>query len=348
MRYSRSFVALAAVALFVTACGSGSPSPSAVTSSTESMTESMLPSEDMHADWPDKIVLGLVPSREADVLVENAKPLADALAAALSDMSGRTITVESFVPQDYTGLVEAMRTGQADIGAFGPFALLQSRDRAGAEIILQSVRFGSSTYHTQWFTTNPDKYCTDTPVADSNGMLGCNGTAEASTGPVGADAIANVAGSTVSFVAEDSTSGYIFPALQLIQAGIDPKTDDDITRIFAGGHDASVLAVYNGDAEVGVSFDDARTIVTGDVPDVGDKVVVFAYSPEIPNDGISVRGDLPDSLKEAITQAFLDYAATDAGKEVLDSIYQITDLVVADQSAFTVVEQAATELGITE
>ena len=179
MRYSRSFVALAAVALFVTACGSGSPSPSAVASTTESMTESVVPSEDMHADWPDNIVLGLVPSREADVLVENAKPLADALAAALSDMSGRTITVESFVPQDYTGLVEAMRTGQADIGAFGPFALVQSRDHAGAEIILQSVRFGALTYHTQWITNEPGQVLHRQPVANRTACC-CNGTLEPS------------------------------------------------------------------------------------------------------------------------------------------------------------------------
>ncbi len=34
-------------------------------------------------------------------------------------------------------------------------------------------------------------------------------------------------------------------------------------------NDASVLAVYNGDAEVGFSFWDARTIVQKDTPDVG-------------------------------------------------------------------------------
>ncbi len=41
----------------------------------------------------------------------NAQPLADYLTTALG------IPVESFVPTDYTGLVVAMGTGQADIGA---------------------------------------------------------------------------------------------------------------------------------------------------------------------------------------------------------------------------------------
>lgn len=297
-------------------------------------------------EWPDRLVLGLVPSREADVLIENAEPLTEYLSRVLSEQAGRTIVVDGFVPQDYTGLVAAMETGQAHIGAFGPFSLLQARDRAGAEIILQSVRFGSATYHTQWFTNQPDKYCEDEPVENEDGMLGCNGTVEASQGPVGEDAIGRIAaGTTVSFVEQSSASGYIFPALQLIQAGIDPEADVD--PIFSGGHDNSVIAVYNGDAEVGVSFDDARGIVASEFPDVGQKVVVFAFSREIPNDGWVVAGDLPDDLKEAIKQALLDYADSEEGKEVLNSIYEIDDLVPADLAAFEVVEQAARELGVT-
>ena len=113
------------------------------------------------ADWPDQLILGLVPSREADVLVESAKPLTDHLSQVLSDEAGRTITVTGFVPQDYTGLVSAMETAQAEIGAFGPFSMLQAVDRAGAVMILQSDRFGSTSYHAQLFTNDPDKYCSD-------------------------------------------------------------------------------------------------------------------------------------------------------------------------------------------
>ncbi|MEO8246868.1 MAG: phosphate/phosphite/phosphonate ABC transporter substrate-binding protein [Chloroflexota bacterium] len=350
MKYSRLIAGLFSVALVAAACqpSGSSASPSASASSEDSGAA---------VEWPDNVVLGLVPSRESNTLVENAKPLTDALATALSEAAGKDVTVEGFVPTDYTALVEAMGTGQADIGAFGPFALLQARDRSGAEIILQSVRNGGATYHTQWFTNNPDKYCSDEPVENERTVsdapvtfLNCNGTDhpadEPATGPAGEDAIGLIdAGTTVSFVEETSASGYIFPALQLIQAGnVDPLSDDDITRLFAGGHDASVLAVLNGDAEVGVSFDDARSIVVGDNPDVATDVVVFAYSPEIPNDGWAVRGDLPTEVKEAITQALLDYAASDEGKTVLDSIYEIDDLVPADQAAFDVVQQAAEQV----
>jgi phosphonate transport system substrate-binding protein len=295
------------------------------------------------------LILGLVPSREADVLVETAQPLAAYLTTALG------IPVESFVPTDYTGLVVAMGTGQAHIGAFGPFALVQAADQSGADIILQSVRNGSPTYHAQWFTGDPATYCaTDvvTQAAQTSGdspvditLAFCNGTDTATAGPLAEDAIAKIApGTTVSFVEQASASGYIFPAVELLNAGLDPTTD--ITPLFANGHDNSVVAVCNGNAPVGVSFDDARTLPTvQEGCDDLSGVTVFAYSQEIPNDGIAVAGDLDVGLKQRIADALLAYAATDEGKATLDAIYEIDDLVPADLASFDVVREAAEKVG---
>ena len=329
MKYLRLTAVLTAIVLFVVACGGGgTASPDETADATESQA----------AEAPDELVIGFVPSREADALVDTIQPVADALEEAIG------IPVEGIVSTDYTALVTAMETGQAQIGAFGPFSLLQARDRAGAEIILQSERFGSATYHTQFMTNNPDKYCEDEPVETEDGWLNCNGTAEADTGPVGLDAVGNIEeGTTVSFVEQASASGYIFPATILAAQGIDYETG--IEPLFAGGHDTSVVAVCEGDAEVGVAFDDARGAAETDC-DVASNVVVFAYGPEIPNDGWAVAGDLPDEMKEQIKQALLDYAGTEEGQATLESIYEITGLVEADQEAFSIVEDAAAELGV--
>jgi phosphonate transport system substrate-binding protein len=333
---------LVAMMIFATACTGGGASPTTAeeTDATESEPAESQPEESAAAEMPEELVLGLVPSREADVLVENAQPLADYLTDELG------IPVESFVPNDYTGLIAAMEAGQADIGAFGPFSLLQAQDVAGAEIILQSARDGSVTYHTQWMTNDPDTYCEDEPEANEDGLLFCNGTLDAEEGPVGEDAIASIEpGTAISFVEQASASGYIFPAVQLLDAGLDPTTD--IEPIFSGGHDNSVIAVCNGDAPIGVSFNDARTILEeGDCENM-DNVVVFALSPEIPNDGVAVRGDLPDELKQQIADALIAYSETEEGKEVLDSVYEIDEFAPADLEAFDIVRQAADELGVT-
>ena len=57
-------------------------------------------------------------------------------------------------------MIIALESGQAQIaGGLGPVQMVQAEDEAGADLILQSERFGSFEYVTQWFTNDPDTYC---------------------------------------------------------------------------------------------------------------------------------------------------------------------------------------------
>jgi phosphonate transport system substrate-binding protein len=316
----RSLIALFAVgALALSACGDDNDSPDG---------------------WPDKLVFTLTPSQEAGGLIDTAEPLAELLEEALG------VEVEALVPSDYAGVIVALQSGQAQIaGGLGPAQMVQAADTADADLILQAVRFGNNQYVTQWFTNNPDEFCNDTPVADEAGWLYCNGVDQASgptDGPIGTEFIPKLEGKTISFVEQGSTSGYLIPSLALLENGVDPV--DDIEALFAGGHDSSVQAVYDGDAEVGVSFNDARGQLTETVPDVGEKVVVWGWSAPIPNDGFAVAGDLPQDLKDAIAQAFIDIAATEDGAVLLDELYEIDGLVPVPEGSYDIIRDLETEL----
>lgn len=325
--------ALAAVALTLAACGGGEPGGNGTGATTTAGTEPL----------PDTVILGLVPSVEVDELTEDI----DQLGALLSEQLG--VEVETFISTDYAALVVGMQTGQADIGMFGPIALVNAVDEAGAVPILQSVRFGSSTYHTQWMTTDTATYCLDEIITETddegNEYAYCNG-AEAAEGPTGEDALALVpADAPISFVDAASASGYYYPATQLGEIlGIDPTTD--LTgAMFAGDHPNSVLTVLRGDAEVGVSFNDARTNLVEENPDIGTEVTVFATSPEIPNDGIAVSGDFSPEAQQQIADAFLAIAETEEGLAVLDAVYSIEGLVPADLEALDAARQVAENFG---
>lgn len=291
---------------------------------------------------PEELVLGLVPSQEIDQLIADGDELAALLSAEL-DMPVSALVTDS----SYSALVVAMQTGQADIGMFGPIALVQSVDQADAVPILQSVRYGASTYVTQWMTNDPDRFCmTDVVIQEDEGVnySFCNGTEATTDGPLGEDAIALIEqDESISFVDESSASGYYYPATQLGELGLDPLALDG--AFFAGGHPNSVLSVYNGDATVGTSFNDARTSLTEEHPDLGEKVVVFGYSPNIPNDGISVRGDLSEELQQRIKDAFLALTESEEGLAALDAVYEIEDLVPADLDALDVARQVEANFG---
>jgi phosphonate transport system substrate-binding protein len=334
----RPIVSLLAGLLLISACAGPGASP------TPGVTAAPTPVPTAAA--PDKLVIGFVPSRDAAALVETIQPIADFLSTELG------IEVEGYVTTDYPSLVTAMETGQAHIGAFNPLGILQAVERAGGEFLLQSERNGSGTYHTQFMTNNPDLYCTDEPVENERTseinpgtFLNCNGTDRGPTdtpeGPVGTDALANIpAGTTVSFVNETSASGFIFPVTVLRTNGIELT---DISPLYAGAHDASAIAVCNGDAEVGVSFDDARSEATTEC-DLNANVVVFAYGAEIPNDGIVVAGDLSADLKQAIKDALLAYAASEEGNTVLRTVYNITAFTEPSLDSLEIVREAADDL----
>jgi len=260
---------------------------------------------------PDRLVLGMVPSREADVIVDSLGPIADLLSAEL------LIPVETFVSTNFVGLVEAIGTGRVDIGLFGPAALVQAMDVHGAEVILASVRRGSTTYRSQ-FNVRCDSGITE---------------------------FEQLRGGTIAFVDPGSTSGYQFPYVTLKnEHGIDPDTE--MTAIFAGSHDASALAVYNGDVDVSVTFggspgSDGRETIEGDFPDVKEVVCILGYSPDIPNDGAVVRPGLDPELVEQITQAMIDIANTEEGKELTQALFNVTEFARIDASAYDIVREVS-------
>jgi phosphonate transport system substrate-binding protein len=295
----------------------------------------------------------------------------DTFAAVLSAALG--IEVEGLVTTDYTGLGVAMGTGQADFGAFGPagYVLAEQAFPGELELVAQSERFGSGTYHGQWFTNDPS-LCTTTPapgafenldpatgerlatgvptllgptetVALQVGYNGDGTRKEGISEGLACEApLSIVVGKTIAFTTETSTSGFIFPTVQLRNAGI---TEDQYESIFAGGHDGAVTAVYNGDADIGVSFDDARSTIADENPDVGEKVIVFTITPDISNDVIAVRSALPDSLKEAFFNAINDYIATEEGEAVMDQLYSWTAITRPDPTSMQAIADAIDKLG---
>ncbi|WP_263119617.1 phosphate/phosphite/phosphonate ABC transporter substrate-binding protein [Cellulomonas sp. RIT-PI-Y] len=319
--------ALSAAALFATA---------ALALSACSGSADASSSEDAGSEDPTSLTLALVPSQDQDGLVDTAKPLTDFLTEELG------IEVDGVVSKDYQAAVEAMGAGQAQIGFLPSLQLWQAHDMYDASVVLQTERNGNISYPAQFMTNNPDKYCDDEPV-ERDGMLFCNG-ADAMAGPAGLDSIAQVEGAKVAVLGPASPAGYIYPILALQEAGLD--TDTDIQQVPVTANDASVLAVYNGDAEVGFSFWDARTIVASDTPDVGQKVVVFALTEEIPNDGVALTDDLSPELQDRITEALQSYSESEEGSAVLESIYSITKLAPADPDSLDVVARAAEKLGL--
>lgn len=274
--------------------------------------------------WPTQLVLGLVPALEAQALVDNLQPLTEHLEATLG------MPVRSFVPQDYTGLVEALGAGRADIAMLPPFAAMLGNRRYDIETILISERKGEVGYRAQWFTH--DASVCNTPVVFESRQCEARVPGRQTTTVQFAYCegdLESMRGQSIAFVDPNSTSGFLFPAMQLRRLGIDHERD--VSSLFVRGHDAAALAVYAQDARFGVSYDDVREMICNQYPDIGERVIVFNYTDMLPNDGVQVRPGLPADLVAAIQSAFLDLAASQAhlpdDEKVLWVLYEIDGFV---------------------
>ncbi len=292
---------------------------------------------------PTRLVIGVVPAESVDRLVADAGRLAELLSAELD------IPVEPRVTDNYPALVVAMQSGQTDVGLLGPVTLVEAMDDAGVVPILQSVRAGGPTYHRQWMTNDPATYCTtpvvEVPNAEGEAFTYCNGTDTARTGPVGEQGLRTlVEGAPVMFVDAASAPGYHYPVTQIQQVtGIDPRTGIDAQ--FVGSDPEAVLAVARGDVPVGVSSADARDDVVEEDPEIGVQVTVFAWSPEIPHDGVAARGDLPEEFRTRVAEAMTAVIATPAGAAAFEAVYGIEGLVPADPRTLDAARQVAANFG---
>jgi ABC-type phosphate/phosphonate transport system substrate-binding protein len=153
------------------------------------------------------------------------------------------------------------------------------------------------------------------------------------TEPSDINSIADLVGKTFCRPDPTSTSGWIIPSITMKAEGIDPETD--LAQIIdAGGHDAVVISVYNGDCDAGATFVDARTNVEEDFPDVMDKIKVIKESVPIPNDTISFQPSVPADVRDQIVGVFQDLTTTDQGLEILNTVYSWSGVQVVDDTFY--------------
>jgi phosphonate transport system substrate-binding protein len=243
------------------------------------------------AATPSKLVIVFVPSTQTETIIFNGSQIARMLTVSLG------IPVEAVVSTSFTAAVEAMCAGRADIGALNPFSYVLARQKCGVEVAAISVRFGLPYYRAQF-------------------NVGAG---------AGITTVEQLRGKRFAFVDPASTSGYLFPSALLKKMGYDPDKFFG-EKVFAGSHPNVILAIYRGQVDGGATFEDARSTVQRQFPDVLEKVKPIAYTDPIPNDTWSVSPNLDPVLKAKIQDRLLRIAKTTEGKDALKSLYEIEGL----------------------
>lgn len=258
------------------------------------------------------IIWAFVPSGEMERVAAGAQSVAD----LLNEKTG--LYFDTMVATEYAGVIEALRSDPpaAHMASLATFAYVMAADMGVAEAELVSVRFGNPFYNGQIIAR-----------ADS-----------------GIRELTDLRGKTFARPDPLSTSGWIIPMITLRAAGVDP--DRDLQVVDAGSHDAVVAAVYNGEVDGGASYVDARTRIEDEHPDVMEEVAVIEVSVNIPNDGVQFHPSISGEMREMIVDALLEIAATEEGKEALNTAYQWTNLERHDDTFYDPFRQVLQAAGV--
>ena len=309
-------VLVLSVVIFAAACGNSSSLDNNKKSS-DSGSDSGSSSGDYK---PKELTVQFVPSQNADKLEAKAKPLEK----LISDKLG--IPVKVSVSTNYNTIVEAMKSKKVDVGFLPPTAYTLAHDQKAADLLLQAQRYGVNKDG----SSNKklvDDYKSEILVKKNSGIK----------------SLKDLKGKKIALQDVTSTAGYTFPLATLKkETGINATKDMKIVNV--KGHDQAVISLLNGDVDAAAVFQDARTIVKKDQPNVFKDTKILKLTESIPNDTISVRPDMDKKFQEKLKKAFKDIAKSKKGHKIISEVYSHEGYTDTKDSNFDIVRKYEKEV----
>ncbi|GBE03313.1 MAG TPA: phosphate/phosphite/phosphonate ABC transporter substrate-binding protein [Nitrospirae bacterium] len=124
-------------------------------------------------------------------------------------------------------------------------------------------------------------------------------------------------GMVIAFVDKATTSGYLFPMAYLNKAGIRDIDKFFKKSYFTGSHQEAIYAVLEREANIGCANNITFDSLAAEDPRVNDELVVIAKSPDLPNNGLGLRKEMPFAIKEQLKRVLLEMDRDPNGIKVL-------------------------------
>lgn len=239
------------------------------------------------------LVLGDISDDPGEV-IEGTQPLADLLAAQLKDagITGSKVRVAASTEE----MVKLLADGEVDLYFDSTYPATLISDASGAKIILRRWRFGVEKYHSVIFASKAS----------------------------GITRLEDLPGHMLAMDAPYSTSGFLLPAVHLLEKGLtltgkkaygEPVAGKEIGFVFSYDDENTLQWVLSGLVAAGVTddynFDKAFP------PEATEKLVLLARTESTPRQVVVARAGLEPKLLEAIKQALIAMDESEAGRAAL-------------------------------
>lgn len=234
---------------------------------------------------------------------ESTTDSTDARSTLAKDL-GKVINmdVKEIQASDYTAIIEALRTGKADMAYMGALAVAMGSERAGVTPIVMKAPNGDkaqAVYHSVFITQKDNSEI---------------------------NSIKDFKGKTIAFVDPDSTSGNLVPTSEIMKAFPDLHLTNEKIHTngeffeavsFSGKHQAGLQAVIKGDVDIVPISDQimASEFKNGNADENAVKVV--HSSAAIPAEAMVVSKTVNEDLKKILTKFLVEYNNKDYFDKVI-------------------------------
>ena len=246
-------------------------------------------------EWKTKypeITFAVIPNENGSGVTERYTPFVNYLSRELG------IKVNLRIANDYAAIIEGQRAGNIQIAYYGPASFSRAR-LTGVKtdaFVIDVNSDGSKGYYSVLYVLAKSPY----------------------------HELGELKGKNLGLVDPNSTSGNNMPRFKMNQMGIDPDTYFSQV-VFTGSHENAVLALAQGTVDVAANWwnaDDDSNLTrmlnknmvksSDGIPMKKEDFRIIVKSDLIINDPYAYLSDLPEDMKAAIKQAFLEAAEKDA------------------------------------
>jgi len=259
------------------------------------------------------ITIAILPEQNVFEQKKRYKPLA----AYLSDALNANVKIKLL--DGYGSIYDEIKNRTIDGAFFASFNYVLTKARAEIEPIARPVGMdGDASYKVVIFTRR------DTGLTED---------------------VRTWKGRKAAFVHEATMAGYVFPSWHLKKHGIGSLERHFKKIIYIGSHDAVILSVFKGEAEIGAAKDLILKRLLSENPAIKEEIVILASSPSVPSSTFCVRGDLAGGTKERLKKALLSMHGDDSGKAALQ-ILKASKFIVTSDSEFDMLRQMVKDAGV--
>lgn len=253
------------------------------------------PAEPSEPPTEDKMIVFGDISDDPGEVIEGTQPLADYVAANLSDFGITAGRVKIAATADE--MVQLLESGKVDLYFDSVYPATLISDASGAQPFLRRWRYGVEEYYTIIF-------------------------ASVESGIATAD---DLPGHMIALDNPFSTSGFLLPAVYLVERDLnlvgrqsygDSVAEDEVGFVFSYDDENTLQWVLSGLVAAGATDDYNYNVAFP--PEAREKLIVLTETESVPRQVVVARPGLDPELLEAIKQVLITAHESEAGQAALE------------------------------